>query len=95
MKQIGFFIVPSDTQIRRVEHFAQFIADQIHNGLEVQLGGEPLLDGVDDLQLGDAFLFGFEEPLGLIEEARIFERDTHAVRGVCSKRTSLSLSVFT
>ncbi len=35
-----------------MEHFTQFIADQIYNGLEIQLGGESLLNGVDDLQFG-------------------------------------------
>ena len=74
MKKIGFFIKPINFKIRRVEHFTQLITDQIHNGLEVQLGGESLLDGVDDLQLGNALLLGFEETLGLVEETRVLER---------------------
>ena len=44
MEQIGFLVVPSDFEIRRVEHFPQFIADKIHDGLEVQFGGKSLLD---------------------------------------------------
>ena len=73
MSQIGFFIVPTNNQIRCVEHFAQFIANQVHNGLEVQLGSESLLDGVDDLQLGNTLLFSFEEALGFVKEAGVFE----------------------
>ena len=62
MHEIGFFIVPGNAKITSIdEHLAQLIADQIYNGLEIQLGGESLLDGVDDLQLGDAFLLRFKE----------------------------------
>ena len=73
MNQISFFIVPGNCKVRRIKYFAQFIADQIHNGLEVQLGGESLLNGVDDLQLRDTFLLGFEKPLSFIEETRILK----------------------
>src|SRR5687768_2615408 len=73
MQEICFFVIPGNTKITSIENFAQFVADQIHNGLEVQLGGEPLLDGIDDLQLGDAFLLGPKEALSLIEETRVLE----------------------
>ena len=49
---MGFFIVPGDVAILCIENCTQFVANQIYNGLEVQLGGKSLLDGVDDLQLG-------------------------------------------
>ena len=45
-----------------LEHLAQLVAHQVDDGLEVQLGGQALLDAVDDLQLGHAFLLGLEEP---------------------------------
>ena len=76
MKQICFFIIPTDTEIWCVEHLPQLITDQIDNGLKIQLGGETLLNGVDDLQLGDALLLGFEETLGLIEETGVLERSS-------------------
>jgi hypothetical protein len=54
INEIGFLVIPSDAEVGRVKHFAQLIAHQIHNRLKVQLGGEALLDGVDDLQFGVA-----------------------------------------
>ena len=95
MKQVGFFIVPANTKIRRVEHFAQLISHQIHNGLEVQLGGESLLNGVDDLQLGDAFLLGFEEALGLVKETGIFEGSPQRGRdGGYQAQFGVSIGIF-
>ena len=61
MNQAGFFIIPANAKVTRVKHFTQFIADQIDDGLKIQLRGQPLLDRVDDLQLRNTFLFGFEE----------------------------------
>ena len=74
MREICLFVVPADGKIRRIEYFTQLITDEIHNGLEVQLGGESLLNGVDDLQLGDAFLLSFEEALGFIKQTGVLER---------------------
>ena len=40
--------------------------------------GEALLDAVDDRQLGRALVGLGQEPLGLVEQARVLERDAHA-----------------
>src|SRR6185503_1493813 len=83
MDQVVFFIVPTNPEITCMEYCTQFIADQIHNSLEVQLGGESLLNRVDDLQLCDAFLLGFKQ-------SRVFDGDSH-VRG---KRLQEAYMVF-
>ena len=49
VNEVGLFIIPVDLQIAGIQHLAQFIAHQIHDGLEVQLGRQALLDAVDDL----------------------------------------------
>ena len=69
MNQISFFIIPADIKIACIEHLPQLVADQIHDGLKVQFGGESLLNGVDDLQLGNPLLLGFEKALGLNPDA--------------------------
>ena len=48
--------------------------------LEVQLGRQALLDAVDDGQLGGALLGLLQQPLGLVEQARVLERHAHAGR---------------
>ena len=53
-----------------MQHLAQLVADQVDDGLEVQLGGQSLLDGVDDLQLSHTFLFG-------LEQAGVFDGHAH------------------
>ena len=62
-----------------LEHFAQLVADQVDDRLEVELGGHALLDAVDDRELGGALLGLLEQALRLVEEARVLERDAHAV----------------
>ncbi len=52
--EVGLFIVPTNAEIGRIEDFAQLVADQVDDRLEIQLGGEPLLDRVDDRELGVA-----------------------------------------
>ena len=61
-----------------LKHLAQLVADQVDDGLEVELGGEALLDAVDDRQLGGALLGLLEQALRLVEEARVLQRDAHA-----------------
>ena len=46
--------------------------------LDVELGGEPCLDAVDDGQLGGALLGLLQQALRLVEEARVLERHAHA-----------------
>ena len=79
-------VVPPYAEVRRIEYFAQLIADQVDDCLEIQLGGEPLLDRIDDRELGVALLeadvgrLQFRRPLfDFVFEAlrplRVVERD--------------------
>ena len=62
----------------RVQHLAQLVADQVDDGLEVQLGGDALLDAVDHRQLGVALLGLLQQALRLVEQARVLQRHAHA-----------------
>ena len=53
--------------------------------------GQPLLDAVDDRELGGALLGLLQQPLRLVEEARILERDAHA-RGDRAEQAHLGLA---
>ena len=44
------------TEVRSGEHLAQLVADQVDDRLEIELGGHPLLDAVDDRELVRALL---------------------------------------
>ena len=61
-----------------MEHFAQFVPDQVDDGLEVELGGHALLDAVDHRQFGGALLGFLQQALRLIKEPRVLQRHTHA-----------------
>ena len=79
VKQVCRRIVPADADVAGAEHFAQLVADEVDDRLEVELGGDALLDAVDDGELGGALLALLEQPLRLVEEPRVLERDAHAV----------------
>ena len=68
------------------------VADQIDDGLEVELGGHALLDAVDHRQLGGALLGFLEQALRLVEQARVLERDAHA-RGHRREQAHLGLAI--
>ena len=79
MEEFRIFVVPKDAEVRRSKNFAKLVADEVDDGLEIQLGGETLLDRIDDRKLGGA-LFGFlQQALRLVEEARVLERHAHGV----------------
>ena len=61
-----------------LKHLAQLVAHQVDDGLEVELGGHALLDAVDDRQLGVALLGLLQQPLRLVEQARVLQRHAHA-----------------
>ena len=44
-------VPPADADVAGVEHLAQLVADEVDDGLEVELGGHALLDAVDHRQL--------------------------------------------
>ena len=79
VKQIRLFVVPADAKVRRGEDFPELVADEVDDVLEIQFGGEPLLDRIDDPELGGALLLGLEQALRLVEQARVLERDAHRV----------------
>ena len=71
-------VAPRDHHVAGGKDFAQLVADEVDDGLEVKLGADALLDAVDDRQLGVA-RFGFlEQTLRLVEEAGVLEGRAHA-----------------
>ena len=79
-----------DARCRWREALAQLVADQVDDRLEVELRRQPLLDAVDDRQLGGALLGLLEQALGLVEQARVLQRHAHAGGERVSRRTSES-----
>ena len=75
---MAFGVVPADADLAGLEHLAQLVADQVDDGLEVELGGHALLDAVDHCELGGALLGFLQQPLRLVEQARVFQRHAHA-----------------
>jgi hypothetical protein len=73
-------VVEPDVDVLRLEHVAELVAHQVVDRLHVELGSEAFLDAVDDRELGRSLLGLLEEALGLVEQAGIFEGNTHARR---------------
>ena len=71
-------IEPADSDVFGAQHLAQLVADQVDDGLEVEFGRDALLNGVDDRQFGGALLRFLQQPLRLVEQARVLERHAHA-----------------
>jgi hypothetical protein len=63
--------VPANADLLGAEHFAQLVADQVDDCLEVELGGNALLDAVDDRELRRALLALLVETLRLGEQIGI------------------------
>ena len=61
-----------------VENLGHAIADGLDDPLKIELPGQRTADLVDDRQFGRALLGLGQQPLRLIEEARIFQRHAHA-----------------
>ena len=61
-----------------VEDLGDLVADEVVHRLGVEPLGEALLDAVDDRQLGGALVALGEEPLRLVEQARVLEGHAHA-----------------
>ena len=56
MNKVRLRVVPADAHIAGPEYFAQLVADEVDNGLELELGRHALLDAVDDRKLVGALL---------------------------------------
>ena len=79
LEEIGRGVVPGDAEVLALQHDTQLVAYQVDDRLEVKLRRHAFLDAVDHRQFGVA-LFGFlQQALCLVEEARILERNAHAV----------------
>ena len=78
MRDIRLRVIPGNRHIAGAEHFAQFIADQVHNSLEVHFSRQPLLDAVDHSQFRVALLGLFKQALGFTEQPRVLQRERQA-----------------
>src|SRR5215831_11722176 len=56
MNQSRTEVVPANADVPGPEDFPQFVADEVDDGLEVELRSHPLLDAVDDGELARALL---------------------------------------
>ena len=64
----------------RAEGLAHLLADELDQRLQLELRGDRLPDGIDRGQLGGALRRLLEQDLGLLEQARVLQRDAHAAR---------------
>ena len=78
--QVGRRIVEGDEHRPDVEHRAHPLADQVDDRLELELPGERLADLVDHRELGRSLVRLREQPLRLVEQARVLEGHAHARR---------------
>ena len=75
---LGLVVEIADVDDLGVEDLLDLVADEVVHRLHVELGGQALLDAVDDRQLGGALVGLGQEALGLVEQAGVLERDAHA-----------------
>ena len=61
-----------------VEDLLDLVADEVVHRLHVELGGEALLDGVDDRQLLRPLVRLGQQPAGLVEQPGVLEGDAQA-----------------
>ncbi len=63
-----------------IEQFGQLPAHRVVDGLNVQIGNQSLLDGVDHAQFRVALFGLFEQALGFVEQAHVLDGD-HRLAG--------------
>src|SRR5262249_8062623 len=73
-------VAERDRHVPRAENLGDLVTDEVDDGLEVKLGGQTLLHTVDDREFGRTLLALLEQPLRLVKEACVLERNAHAVR---------------
>ena len=71
-------VAPADADVAVANTSRSLSPTRSTIALEVELAGDPLLDAVDDRELGVALLGFLEQALRLVEQARVLERDAHA-----------------
>ena len=74
----GATVDDADVDDLRVEDLLDLVADEVVHRLHVQLRSQPLLDAVDDGQLGRPLIGLGQQALCLVEQARVLERDAQA-----------------
>ena len=74
-----------------VEDLPHPLADELVHRLHLELRGQALLDVVDDRELGRPLVRLGQQPLGLVEQARVLERDAHA-RGKRAEQALVGLA---
>src|SRR5574340_58382 len=79
MDKVVLRFIPADADVAGSHYFKELFTNQVDDGLEIHLGCQPLLNTVNDRQLSGAFFGHFQQTLGFIEQAGIFERNPHAV----------------
>ena len=67
MHHPGLGIHQADADVLGAQDLAQFVADQVDDGLEVEFRRHALLDAVDHGHFGRALLGLLEQPLRLVE----------------------------
>ena len=72
------WVAPANADVVSREDFAQLVPDEIDDALEVELGGDTLLDAIDDRKLGCALLGFLEQALRFVEQPRVLECDAQA-----------------
>ena len=72
------FVVPADADVAGREDLAQLVADERRRSPGSRAPRRALLDAVDDRELGVALLGLLQQPLRLVEQARVLERHAHA-----------------
>jgi hypothetical protein len=74
MNKIGVRFIHVESDHVRLEYLADLVADQVVDGLHLQLRRQAFLHAVDDRQLGRTLLAFLEQPLRFVEEAGVLER---------------------
>ena len=88
------FVDDRDRHDVGVEDLGDLVADEVVHRLHVEVGGQALLDAVDDRQLGCALIGLGQQPLGLVERRAFSSVTLIALASVCSRRTSASVNAF-
>ena len=88
-------VVDADVDDLGVEDLADLVADEVVHRLHVEVGGEALLDAVDDRQLGRP-LVGLGQEARVSSNSRAFSRATPRLEAsVLSRRSSASSKAST
>jgi hypothetical protein len=91
MLDLGGIVERSDVHGLRVEDLLDLVADEVVHGLHVEVLGEALLDAVDDRQFRGPLVGFRQQPLRLIEQPGVLQRNTQA-RSQSRQQADVSLA---